>query len=125
MFPFFYSSQNNSVGSSTSRIILGEQNQGFWTNIDATRIEIIDTDYMTFAICASCTSPLGSNIWVLTRSTHIDTLLKYRIANILNRINFSPNYLIETPFDLYTCSGYRLKPTFIWVVIFGLIILKY
>jgi len=113
---FFLSSQNKSVGISSSRLILGEKNLGFWTNTDATRIEIIDTDYRNFAICASCTSSLGSNIWVLTRSAYLDNLTKYRIANVLNSINFSPNYLIETPFDLYTCDGRIVKPGIVWML---------
>ena len=103
----------------TTRIVLGEHNLGFWTTSEGKRVEIIDTDYTSFAVCASCTSSLGSNVWVLTRKVYVDTLLKYRISSILNGINFSPRYLIETPFDQYTCSGQKVRSNFVIALFFG------
>ncbi len=88
-----------------SRLSLAQNNLGFWIDNSNVRIDIIATDYTNFAVCASCPSSFGSNVWILTRSLYVDALLKYRIETILNGINFSPKYLIETPFDSYTCDA--------------------
>ncbi len=83
---------------------LAQNNLGFWIDSNNVRIDIISTDYTSYAVCASWQTAFGSNVWILTRNLDVDALLKYKIEVILSGINFSPRYLIETPFDSYTCG---------------------
>jgi len=96
----------------------------YWFN-ESARINIIATDYTTYAVIAYCNTRFGSNVRVLTRSLNLGTE-GYNMINVaLDRINFSPGYLAKTPFGSITCGANSLSSLGSLFLAFGLIILGF
>jgi hypothetical protein len=96
----------------------------YWFN-DSSRINIIATDYTTYAVIAYCNTRFGSNVRVLTRSLNLGTE-GYNMINVaLDRINFSPGYLVKTPFGSLTCSANSLSSLGSILLAFCMIILRF
>ncbi len=95
----------------------------YWFN-ESSRLNIIATDYTTYAVIAYCNTRFGSNVRVLTRSLNLGTE-GYNMINVaLDRINFSPGYLVKTPFGSLTCSANSLRSFGSVLIAFCLVILR-
>jgi hypothetical protein len=91
-------------------LTLNQDNLGFWTtNDDLNRVTVIATDYISYAVLASCYNKYGSNVVVLTRKININQDIYDYIYAAIDGINFSTNYLVNTQFGSITCASCSLS----------------
>lgn len=58
-----------------------------------------------YAVIGNCDIKYGSNVFVLTRSLVINQDISDMIFASIDKINFSPFYLMNTPFGSLTCKA--------------------
>lgn len=122
----FQLSTNHTPVNANANITFDSNQLGFWQDEESSRFTIVATDYNTYAVVASCLTKYGSDVLILTRSLKISNETIYLISEVLNSINFDPNYLMQTSFTQATCSigGYFVHQNFSNLLLYSVVALS-
>jgi hypothetical protein len=92
---------------------------GTLNNADFT-LQVVSTDYSTYAVLSSCnvTSIYGQDVLVLSRKSYLSNEGNIMIYNALEKIKFHSNFLADTLFDPITCNGYKISKNFAYYLFY-------
>ena len=111
---------NGTKVSMKHNLTLSTDGLGFWHDEELNRITVIDTDYKSYAVLATCYNKYGSNVIVLTRALGVNQDINDLIYIATEKINFNTNYLTPTRFGSATCGASGIATMhFYWILLFN------